>query len=98
MQQWGENYWETYSPDVTMISVKLLLVIARLHGLDSKSIDFVLAFPQAELDVDIWMELPLGFAPEDDTENGRRHVLHLNKSLYGLTQATYNWATIYRSP
>ena len=35
---------------VNMISVKLLLVIAKLHGLDSN--DFMLAFPQAELDVD----------------------------------------------
>ncbi|EJK58187.1 hypothetical protein THAOC_21711, partial [Thalassiosira oceanica] len=91
MQQWGENYWETYSPVVNMISVKLLLVIAKLHGLDSKSIDFVLAFPQAELDVDIWMELPLGFAPEDDLDNGRKYVLKLNKNLYGLKQASYNW-------
>ena len=40
-----------------MISVKLLLVIAKIHGLKSKSIDIVLAFPQADLDVDIWMEL-----------------------------------------
>ena len=58
MQQWGENYWETYSPVVNMLTVKLLLVIAKIHRLDSKSIDFVLAFPQADLDVDIWMELP----------------------------------------
>ena len=58
MQRWGENYWETYSPVVNMVAVKLLLVISKLHGLDSKSIDFVLAFPQAELDVNIWMDLP----------------------------------------
>ena len=45
MQRWGENYWETYSPVVNMVTVKLLLVISKLHGLDSKSIDFVLAFP-----------------------------------------------------
>ena len=69
MQRWGENYWETYSPVVNMITVKLLLVISKLHNLDSKSIDFVLAFPQAELDVDIWMDLPIGFTPADDPDN-----------------------------
>jgi hypothetical protein len=53
MQQWGENYWETYSPVVNMLSVQLLLTISQLHDLETESIDFVLAFPQADLDVDI---------------------------------------------
>ena len=91
MQQWGENYWETYSPVVNMISVKLLLVIAKIHGLESKSIDFVLAFPQADLDVDIWMELPIGFQPIEDPEHAQKYVLKLRKNLYGLKQASYNW-------
>ena len=59
MQQWGENHWETYSPAVNMLTVKLLLAIAKLHGLEYTSIDFVLVFPQANLDIDIWMELPI---------------------------------------
>ncbi len=55
-----------------------------------KAIDFVLAFPQAELDVDIWMYLPIGF--QVDTENeSKRYILKLNKSLYGLEQASLNW-------
>ena len=44
-----------------MLTVKLLLASCNMHGLESKSIDFVLAFPQVDLDVDIWMELPQGF-------------------------------------
>jgi hypothetical protein len=59
MQRWGENYWETYSPIINMISVKLLLVIAKIHGLESKLIDFVRAFPQADLNEDIWMDFPI---------------------------------------
>ena len=54
----GENYWEAYSLTLNMITVTLLLVISKLHNLDSKSIDLELAFPQAELDVNIWMDLP----------------------------------------
>ena len=65
MQRWGQNYWETYSPVVNALTVKILLVIAKLHNLESKSIDFVLAFPQADLDTDIWMEIPPGFEAED---------------------------------
>jgi len=91
MQTWGENYWETYSPVVNMMTVKLLLVIARVHGLHSKSIDFVLAFPQADLDTDIWMELPAGTEPEGVPGGERDYVVKLNKSLYGLKQASFNW-------
>eukprot|EP00984_Skeletonema_dohrnii_P025786 scaffold14972_cov139-Skeletonema_dohrnii-CCMP3373.AAC.1 len=40
MQQWGENYWETYSPVVNMLTVRLLLIICKIHNLHSKSIDF----------------------------------------------------------
>ena len=74
-----------------MISVKLLLVIAKIHGLESKSIDFVLAFPQADLVIDIWMELPIGFQPVEDPSSPQHYVLKLKKNLYGLKQASFNW-------
>jgi hypothetical protein len=90
MQTWGQNYWETYAPVVNWASVQLILAIAKIHGLLSKSIDFVLAFPQADLEIPVYMELPIGFdAPEG--ENCTSYVLKLNKSLYGLKQAGYNW-------
>ncbi len=89
MQTWGQNYWETYAPVVNWASVCILLAVAKIHGLSSKSIDFLLAFPQADLEVPVFMELPLGFdAP--DSQNQKHYVLQLNKSLYGLKQAGYN--------
>ncbi len=57
----GQKLLGDILPVVNMISMKLLLVIAKVHGLESKSIDFVLAFPQVDLDVDVWMDLPIGF-------------------------------------
>jgi hypothetical protein len=45
----GHNYWETCSPVVIMVTVSLILLLAQIYKLDSKVIDFVLAFPQAEL-------------------------------------------------
>ncbi len=74
-----------------MISVNLLLVIAKIHELESKSIDFVLAFPQADLDIDIWMELPIGFQTIEDPDHSQLYVLKLKKNLYGLKQASINW-------
>ena len=61
MQQWVDSYWETYSSLVNMITVRLILAILKLHNLDSKAINFVLAFPQADLEEDIWMQLPIVF-------------------------------------
>ena len=61
MQEWGENYWETYSPVINILTVRLLIALCNIHKPVSKSIDFVLAFPQADLEVYIWMELPIGF-------------------------------------
>ncbi len=91
-QTWGLDYWDTYAPVVSWASIQLLLIIARIHGLKSKSIVFVLAFPQANLDVPVYMELPAGINPTNVSDGDRhRYVLKLNKSLYGLKQAGYNW-------
>jgi histone deacetylase 1/2 len=84
MQTWGVNYWETYAPVVNWFSVRTLMVLSILNDLETRSIDFVLAFPQADLDVDIYMELPFGF----DFEGKRGYVLKLNKNLYGLKDAS----------
>jgi hypothetical protein len=91
-QTWEQDYWKPYAPVVTWASVRLLLIVAIIHSLKSKCIDFVLAFQQADLDVLVYMELPAGVNPVDiSNENPRRYVLKLNKSLYGLMQAGYNW-------
>ena len=88
MQTWGEHYWETYAPVVTWLSVRTLLILSVLHDLEAGSIDFTLAFPQADLDVDVFMELPPGF---DMNGSSGSHVIKLNKSLYGLCQSSHNW-------
>ena len=90
MQQWGINYWETYAPVVNWISVRFLLIIAQLSGLETKALDFVLAFPQADLDTPVFIEVPIGVSIEGKHRN-KKYVLRLRKSLYGLKQASSNW-------
>ncbi len=92
MQVWGQNYWETYAPVVNWASVHLVLAIAKIHSSSSKSIDFVLALPQADLEIPVYMELSISFKAPDG-ENCKTYVLKLNTSLYGLKQAWYNWFT-----
>ena len=90
MQQWGVNYWETYAPVVNWISIRFLLVLSEIVGLETKAIDFVLAFPQADLDVPVYMEIPMGMQVPGSNYD-REHVLLLKKNLYGLKQASANW-------
>ena len=73
-----------------MLTVRLLLALCNIHGLHSKSIDFVLAFPQVDLDVDIWMELPMGIVVGSHESDSHGYVLKLKKSLYGFKQASLN--------
>ena len=93
IQQWGDSYWETHSPVVNMLTVRLILAIANIHNIDSKAIDFVLAFPQAYLKENIWMKLQVGFQIDGQTEaeSDKCYVLKLNKNLYRLKQESLNW-------
>ena len=59
IQQWGVNYWETYAPVVNWRHLRSLSPISSIHEFPSISIEFVLAFPQSDLDVDVFMGLLL---------------------------------------
>lgn len=87
MQTWGKSYWETYAPVVDWISIRIILVVALMYDMPMKSMDFVLAFPQAELDssTPIYVKPPLGMDLHPD------YIIKLRKSLYGLKNAGFNW-------
>ena len=85
MQTWGQNYWGMYAPVVNWARICILLVVGKIHGLSLKSIDFILAFSQADLEISVCMELPIGFGPPDN-QNWKHYVLQLNKRLYGLNR------------
>ena len=87
-QQWGINYWENYAPVVNWMSIRTLLVISLKQNLHTRCIDFVLAFPQAPLDEEVYMYQPPGCSKDKD---GKKYVLKLINSLYGLKQAGHNW-------
>ena len=78
---------------VNWMPVRFILAVAKIHNLDTKVIDFVLAFPQAKLDDDVFMEIPAGMVlsgPPGSFHRGT-YALKLNKSLYWLKQASANW-------
>ena len=55
--------------------------------METRLIDFVLAFPQADLDINIFMKLPI----EAKVHGDIHHVFKLNRYLYGFNQANANW-------
>jgi hypothetical protein len=85
MQKHGVDYCETYSPAVNWFSIRLCLTLALLFQWKTRQIDFVLAFPQAEVEWDLYMDLPRGliFAGV----HRKTHCLKLKKNLYGSRQA-----------
>lgn len=62
------DYWSTYSPVVSRSTVRLVLILALINNWHMKSIDLVLAFPQASVQTDIYMQplkMPLNFIIPD---------------------------------
>ena len=49
----------------------------------------MLAFPQADVEVPVFMEIPVGIDIADGER--RSYALRLNKNLYGLRQASLTW-------
>ena len=57
-QEYGVQYWETYSLVVTWASLRLLLILATLNDWVAKQIDFVLAFSQADAENELYLSIP----------------------------------------
>ena len=76
-----------------MLTVRLILAIAKIHNIYPREIDFVLALPQADLKEDICMQLPVVFQIDGQTEaeSNKCYFLKLNKNLYALKQGSLNW-------
>ena len=90
MQQYGVHFWEIYSPTVKWISVRFIMIVAQLLELDTKAIDFVLAFPHSELEVHVNMEFPAGMDIAGHGKDSSKYLLKLKRYLYGLKQASMN--------
>ena len=88
-QVYGMNYFETYAPVVTWFAIRCMIALAVMEGLFLRQIDFIQAYPQAPIETDMYMELPLGI--ETRHGNSKDHVLKLLANLYGQKQAGRVW-------
>jgi Reverse transcriptase (RNA-dependent DNA polymerase)/GAG-pre-integrase domain len=84
----GVNYWDTYAPVATWASIRLVLNMAAINGWETRQLDFVLAYPQAPVETDLYMEIPAGFSVKG---GDKKYVLKLVQNLYGQKQAGRVW-------
>lgn len=85
-QKKGVDFQEVYSPVVRWTSIRYLFALAAQQDLYIYQMDAVSAFLQGSIDTDIYMVQPEMYKKGDE-------VCHLNKSIYGLKQASRLWNT-----
>lgn len=90
------DYWSTYSPVVSWNTIRLVFTLAIINQWHIRSIDFVLAYPQADIGTDIYMrppKVPADFTIPDLSKYTDRFkkVYKLVKNLYGLKDAGRTW-------
>jgi hypothetical protein len=60
-QEFGRNYWETYAPVASWSTIRLMLTLSSILGLQSRQVDYTQAFPQAELKDPVFLHIPQGW-------------------------------------
>ncbi len=88
-QEFGTNYYETYVPVVTWFAIWLLIVFGILFDSALCQVNFIMAYPQAPIEMDMYMELPTGIHTKHG--NSRDHVVKLLANIYGQKQSGCVW-------
>lgn len=86
-QKEGIDFTETFSPVSTKDAFRIIMALAAYFDLELHQMDVKTAFLNGELEEEIYMQQPGGFV-RHGTEN---LVCRLNKSIYGLKQASRQW-------
>lgn len=88
-QEYGVNFFETYAPVVTWTAIRLCLILAIINSWHLRQIDFVMAYPQAPIEMDMYMGLPHGITTW--VGSAKDKCLKLIRNIYGQKQAGRVW-------
>jgi hypothetical protein len=81
------NYNETFSRISSKDSFIIIMALVTHYNLELHQIDVKMAFLNKDLYENVYMAQPKGFVVEEKKKLG----CHLNKSIYGLKQASRQW-------
>jgi hypothetical protein len=86
-QKGGIDYNETFSPISKKDSLRIIMALVAHYDLELHQMDVKTAFLNGSLEEEVYMDQPEGFSLK-----GKEHmVCKLNKSIYGLKQASRQW-------
>ncbi|KAG7368166.1 reverse transcriptase RNA-dependent DNA polymerase [Nitzschia inconspicua] len=85
----GKHYDETYAPTLSWATIRTWLTLAVCNGWHTRQLDFVLAYPQADIPRPTYMELPDGIEIEGTSKE--THCLRVLKNIYGGKDAGRTW-------
>jgi hypothetical protein len=100
----GVDFTETFAATATPPTWRVILALAAIEDLEIEQIDFIGAFLNSGLDVEVYIEIPEGLYEFSLSSNAavtllKQHgwdpaenqVILLKQSLYGLKQSPHLW-------
>ena len=89
----GVDFTESFSPVAGDTTIRTVLATAMYLGWSCKAIDVEAAFLNADLEEDVYVEIPQGY--DSGGSNGEDNVYKLLKAVYGIVQAPRCWSKTF---
>ena len=80
----GKDYTDVFAATLSATNFRIFCCLISHFNWETDQLDAVKAFTQSDVDAEIYVEMPEGFAVEG-------HVLKLNKALEGIKQGAHLW-------
>ena len=82
-------YYDHYNtPAVSWSSIRMLLIMTSAQSWYTKQLDYVIAFPQAPVERELYTKTPKGVDLEGKLSYD--HVLNIHRNIYGQKNADEN--------